>query len=108
MLINCVAYEHGSRLRDLAVEDANFLQRPDTFVWVALRDASPEEMAQMQIEFGLHDLAVEDARNGNQRPKLEEYDDALFAVLHLIEPDGGVCGGRSQRLCWQQLHPVGA
>ena len=89
MLINCVAYEHGSRLRDLAVEEiSDFLQRPDTFVWVALCDASPEEMAQMQIEFGLHDLAVEDARNGNQRPKLEEYDDALFAVLHLIEPDG--------------------
>lgn len=95
MLINCVAYEHGSRLRDLAVEEiSDFLQRPDTFVWVALCDASPEEMAQMQIEFGLHDLAVEDAaRNGNQRPKLEEYDDALFAVLHLIEPDGRVFGG---------------
>lgn len=89
MLINCVAYEHGSRLRDLAVEEiSDFLARPDTFVWVALRDASPEEMAQMQEEFGLHDLAVEDARNGKQRPKLEEYEDAVFAVLHLVEPQG--------------------
>jgi magnesium transporter len=87
MLINCVAYEHGSRLRDLAVgEISDYLNRPDTFVWVALRDATPEELAQMQEKFGLHDLAVEDARNGNQRPKLEEYDDALFVVLHLVEP----------------------
>lgn len=87
MLINCVAYEHGSRLRDLAVgEIGDYLTRPDTFVWVALRDATPEELAQMQEKFGLHDLAVEDARNGNQRPKLEEYDDALFVVLHLVEP----------------------
>ncbi len=87
MLINCVAYEHGSRLRDLAVgEIGDYLNRPDTFVWVALRDATPEELAQMQEKFGLHDLAVEDARNGNQRPKLEEYDDALFVVLHLVEP----------------------
>lgn len=87
MLINCVAYENGSRLRDLAVEEiSGFLSRPDTFAWVALRDATPEEMAQMQAEFGLHELAVEDASNGNQRPKLEEYDDDLFIVLHLVEP----------------------
>ena len=39
----------------------------------------------MQDEFDLHELAVEDARHGHQRPKIEEYGDLLFAVLHLIE-----------------------
>jgi len=52
---------------------------------VALRDASDAELAAMQAEFGLHDLAVEDARHGHQRPKIEEYDSAVFAVLHLLE-----------------------
>ena len=40
----------------------------------------------MAQEFGLHELAVEDARNGHQRPKIEEYGDSLFAVLHTVEP----------------------
>jgi magnesium transporter len=43
----------------------------------------------MQRFFGLHALAVEDALVGHQRPKVEEYDDALFTVLHLIEPAAG-------------------
>src|SRR6185503_12859422 len=39
----------------------------------------------MQKEFDLHELAVEDARHGRQRPKIEEYGDSLFAVLHNIQ-----------------------
>lgn len=90
MLINCVAYKDGSRLADLPVEEiSDYLARPDCFVWVALRDATPEELDQMQEEFALHELAVEDARHGHQRPKIEEYGDSLFAVLHLLEPDNG-------------------
>ena len=39
----------------------------------------------MREDFGLHQLAVEDARHGHQRPKIEEYGDSLFAVLHTVE-----------------------
>jgi magnesium transporter len=39
----------------------------------------------MQVEFGLHELAIEDARHGHQRPKVEEYGDTLFAVVHTVE-----------------------
>lgn len=86
MLINCVAYQEGKRLHDIPVEDiSEYIQHPDCFVWVALRDAEPAELQQMQHEFGLHDLAVEDARNGHQRPKIEEYGDSLFAVIHTVE-----------------------
>src|SRR6202008_1286152 len=42
----------------------------------------------MREQFDLHELAVEDASHGHQRPKLEEYGDSLFAVLHMIEMDG--------------------
>jgi magnesium transporter len=88
MLLNCVAYQNGRKLADIEVKDiAGYLARPDCFVWVALRDASDEELAVMQAEFGLHELAVEDARHGHQRPKVEEYDDTLFVVMHTIELD---------------------
>lgn len=86
MLINCVAYREGKRLSDIPVDAiSDYVQLPECFVWVALRDAEPQELDQMQLEFGLPELAVEDARNGYQRPKIEEYGDTLFAVLHTVE-----------------------
>jgi magnesium transporter len=90
VLINCVAYEDGKRLADCPIDDiSEYVKRPHCFVWVALKDATAEELAKMQIEFGLHDLAVEDARHGHQRPKIEEYGNSLFAVLHSIEVRDG-------------------
>jgi len=87
MLINCVAYENGAKLADIPVESiSDYISRPGCFVWVALSDATPEELAVMQLEFGLHPLAVEDAQHGHQRPKVEEYGDSLFVVMHLVEP----------------------
>jgi magnesium transporter len=88
MLINCVAYQNGVKLADLAVEEiSDYLERKDCFVWVALRDTTDAELEKMQEEFGLHDLAVEDARHGHQRPKIEEYGDTLFMVMHIVESD---------------------
>jgi magnesium transporter len=88
MLINCVAYRNGVKLADLAVEEiSDYLGRKDCFVWVALRDTTDAELETMQKEFGLHDLAVEDARHGHQRPKIEEYGDTLFMVMHVVESD---------------------
>jgi magnesium transporter len=86
MLINCAAYENGRKLADIDVEAiSDYLQRPGCFVWVALKDASDAELDVMQREFSLHDLAVEDARHGHQRPKIEEYGDMVFAVVHTLE-----------------------
>ena len=87
MLINCVVYEKGLKLADIDPSDiSEWLVRPDAFVWVALLDPSAEELQRMQTEFDLHELAVEDALKGHQRPKIEEYGDMVFAVLHLVEP----------------------
>jgi len=89
MLINCAAYQGGKKLGDIRKEEIHdYLSRPGCFVWVALKDSTPEELAETQREFGLHELAVEDAQQGHQRPKIEEYGDSLFAVLHTIESDG--------------------
>jgi len=86
MLINCVAYQHGAKLADIDVDSiSDYIARPDCFVWVALSDPAPEELALMQSEFGLHELAVEDASHGHQRPKVEEYGESIFVVMHLVE-----------------------
>jgi magnesium transporter len=90
MLIGCVAYQDGKKLGDISVgQIQEYLHRPRSFVWVALNDPSPAELAEMQSAFELHPLAVEDALLGHQRPKIEEYGDSLFGVLHLIEPSNG-------------------
>ena len=89
MLINCVAYQDGKRLAEITPREIHeYVSRPDCFVWVALRETTDAELAEMQEEFDLHPLAVEDARHGHQRPKVEEYGNSLFAVIQTIEPDG--------------------
>ena len=86
MLINCAVYQEGQKLSDIPVEDiSNWLAKPGCLTWVALRDASMAEMTQMQEEFNLHPLAIEDATHGHQRPKIEEYGDIVFVVMHLLE-----------------------
>jgi magnesium transporter len=81
-----VAYRDGSKLADIAIpEISDYVARDGCFVWVALKDPTDDELAEMQEEFSLHDLAIEDARHGHQRPKIEEYEEALFAVLHTVE-----------------------
>jgi magnesium transporter len=90
MLINCVAYREGHKLADLAPDEVgSYLDRPDTFVWVALRDADAAELEPWRRLFNLHPLAVEDALKGQQRPKVEEYGTELFVVMHLIDWAGG-------------------
>lgn len=89
MLVNCVLYENGEKVADLPVDDVKeYPKGPGSFVWVALRDPDDRELDHVQQKFGLHELAVEDARNGHQRPKLEEYGSSLFVVLHVIERSG--------------------
>src|SRR5881397_693845 len=86
MIINCVAYQEGKKLADIPKEDiSEYVKRPDCFVWVALKDPDASELEEMREEFGLHPLAVEDARHGHQRPKIEEYGDSLFVVLNTFD-----------------------
>ena len=86
MLVNCAAYQDGKKLAELKTDEiSDYVSRPDCFVWVALREPGPGELAVMQHEFNLHELAVEDARHGHQRPKIEDYGESLFAVLQTVE-----------------------
>jgi magnesium transporter len=89
MLINCAAYREGRKLADIELREIHtYLAQPGTFVWVALHEPSKAELATMQEEFELHDLAVEDASHSHEavaRAKVEEYGEALFVVLNTAE-----------------------
>lgn len=82
-IVNCSAYKNGRKMRDFPIDViSDVVKENDTFVWVGLLEPDEELLRKMQEEFGLHELAIEDARNAHQRPKLEEYGDTLFVVLH--------------------------
>src|SRR5687767_7732417 len=86
MVVNCVAYRHGQRLGDISVDEiSDVLAEEGTFVWVGLHEPDTALLRQIQTEFGLHELAVEDALSAHQRPKLEEYGESLFVVLQTAQ-----------------------
>lgn len=86
MIVNCAVYEHGVKLRDITIDEiSDELAREGAFVWVGLLEPSVELVKKLQEEFGLHDLAVEDAYMAHQRPKMEEYGDHLFLVLQTAQ-----------------------
>ena len=109
MLVNCVAYENGEKVADLPLADIRgYLKGPGSFVWVALKDPDEAELQQVEEKFSLHELAVEDARHGHQRPKLEEYGSSLFLVLHVVERERRRAhAGRSRHLRRPRLHRDG-
>lgn len=81
-VVNCAAYSDGRKVGNVDVEDiSEILKFPGQFVWIGLHEPDAELLRTMQREFGLHDLAIEDALRAHQRPKLEEYGDSLFVVL---------------------------
>ncbi|MEU8460298.1 magnesium/cobalt transporter CorA [Streptomyces sp. NPDC029003] len=86
-VVNCLVYRDGIRQEDCGdVEEALRRVRKscDGFVWIGLHEPSQEELAGLAALFALHPLAVEDAVNAHQRPKVERYDDTLFAVFKTV------------------------
>jgi magnesium transporter len=83
MIVNQAVYEHGRRLAEpVALEDTyEQSRRESAFAWIGLLEPTEEEFESVRREFGLHELAVEDAIIAHQRPKLEFYGDSLFIVL---------------------------
>lgn len=85
-VINCAAYSMGRRVANVQLKDINtVLQQPDHFVWLGLHEPDEALLGQVQRQFNLHDLAVEDAHNAHQRPKIEAYGDTIFIVLRTAQ-----------------------
>lgn len=85
-IINCIAYCEGRRTGNIDISKIReTLLDKDTFVWVGLHEPGEELLKAIQEEFGLHDLAIEDAHNAHQRPKLELYGNTIFIVLRTAQ-----------------------
>jgi magnesium transporter len=85
-IVNCAAYANGRRVADVQIDEIEqALKQEDRFVWIGLHEPEEELLRTVQLAFGLHDLAIEDAHLAHQRPKLERYEDSLFVVLRTAQ-----------------------
>jgi magnesium transporter len=85
-VVNCAAYSGGRRVAEVAIDEIGpALKQDDRFVWIGLHEPDEELLRTVQLAFGLHDLAIEDAHLAHQRPKLERYEESLFVVLRTAQ-----------------------
>jgi len=79
-------YRHGKRVRAVRIDER--IDCPDDsseFVWIGLVDPTAEEMEALQSTWDLHPLAVEDAKKGDQLPKVDVYSEQLFVVARTAQ-----------------------
>jgi magnesium Mg(2+) and cobalt Co(2+) transport protein (corA) len=85
-IIASASYAGGRRIGEVPINEiSEVLKRPETFVWIGLYEPNEPLLRKIQEEFGLHDLAIEDALGAHQRPKVERYDNSLFVVLRTAQ-----------------------
>ena len=83
------AYVDGRRVADIAIGEASsWRSRPGHVVWIGLHEPDMALLSAVQRQFQLHDLAIEDADHAPQRPKIEQYGEALFIVARTAQLDG--------------------
>jgi magnesium transporter len=78
-----------------AAQISDYLQQPDTVVWLDLCEPDQQDLAVISQEFGLHPLAVEDAIQEHERPKLDRYQDHAFLTAYAVSLDRAT--GRLQK-----------
>lgn len=81
-------YRAGKRAVEVPLTAEPFHVQEGEFVWIGVSDPTPDEMTSLQEMFGLHALAVEDALNGMQVPKVDIYGDQLFVVIKTAHLEG--------------------
>lgn len=96
-VVGSAVYFGGKKVADIPIEDGNdWAQKEGHVVWIGLLEPTREVLLRVQREFELHDLAIEDAEHPHQRPKLEQYGDALFIVARTAQLiDGRVAFGET-------------
>jgi magnesium transporter len=89
-VVACAAYSGGRKTADVPIADVSeALKRRGEFVWIGLYEPDEVLLRQIQEEFGLHELALEDAAKAHQRPKVDEYGESLFVVLRTAQRVAG-------------------
>ena len=89
-IVNSAAYRNGQPLGEISIDEiSEVIRQPDTFVWLGLHEPDDALLLKIQGEFGLHELAIEDAHHAHQRPKIEAYSGSLFIVLKTAQLEAG-------------------
>ncbi|HWU70819.1 MAG TPA: magnesium/cobalt transporter CorA [Pseudoxanthomonas sp.] len=88
-VINCAVYDREGRRSNIGLDAISDVLAHDdgSFVWVGLYQPSDAILDKLQEEFGLHDLAVEDAQRAHQRPKIEAYGNSLFIAVNTAQAE---------------------
>jgi magnesium transporter len=82
-------YRHGRRVREVAIDEKiDCPSDKSEFVWIGLCDPTEDEMRTLKEQYDLHPLAIEDAVNANQLPKVDIYGDQLFVVARTASLEG--------------------
>lgn len=81
-------YRDGKRLEELPLSEQLYEQKDGEFAWIGLTDPTPKEMASLKAMFGFHPLALEDALNGRQVPKVDVYGEQLFVIAKTAHLEG--------------------
>src|SRR5918996_196216 len=85
-VIDCAAYTGGVRVANVPLDNIqSVLAGREHFIWLGLYEPDQALLRHVQRQFGLHDLAIEDAIHAHQRPKLELYEDSVFVVLRTAQ-----------------------
>jgi magnesium transporter len=85
-VVAATVYELGRPVANIAIEEAReWAKRPGHVVWIGLLEPDHDLLARVQAQLDLHDLAIEDAGQPHQRPKMEQYGDALFIVARTAQ-----------------------
>jgi magnesium transporter len=79
-------YVDGRRVANIAINEASsWRSKPGHVVWIGLYEPDLALLTGVQKQFDLHDLAIEDANHAHQRPKIEQYGEALFIVARTAQ-----------------------
>lgn len=82
-VVAAAVYSKGLKVTNINLDEGkSWAKKPGHFVWIGLHDPASEELTNLQQQFDLHELALEDALQRHTRPKLETFGDALFLVLY--------------------------
>ncbi|MGE8385611.1 MAG: CorA family divalent cation transporter, partial [Pseudomonas putida] len=82
-VVASAVYSAGRKVTNISIDEGSeWARKPGHFVWIGLEEPNAEELANLQCQFNLHELAIEDALEKHSRPKLETFGDALFIVTY--------------------------
>ena len=89
-VVAAYAYRCGQRIAEIQLGDsATWAREKGDFVWIGFQEPTEQDLRILQAQFGLHELAIEDALHAHQVPKLEVYGDSLFVVLRTAQLEQG-------------------